>query len=193
MPDPRWNWEPAIRAEDNGSTKVIFSDTLGDREVELGFHKPPKLQAYAPPIRVTQELPAKRITEPQPGVHIYDLAGIDTDGPGYRRIVIRPGPPTPDSNPDHKTIGWVRVEYDSVRGRIASAWRRDASSFELDVTIPANTTATVHVPAPSADAVKEGGKPLAATPAVKFLRLEGGRAVLSVEAGAFRFVAKSVR
>jgi len=122
-----------------------------------------------------------------------DLAGVDTDGPGYKRIVIKPGPPTPGSNPDHKPIDWVRAEYDSVRGRIASAWKRDAKGFELDVTIPANTTATVYVPAPSADAVTEGGKALATAAGVKFLRMEGGHAVLSVEAGAFRFAAKSGR
>ena len=67
-------WENAIRAEDNGSAKAIFSDTTGDREVELGFQRPLRLQAYsAPPIRVTEELQAQRITEPKPGVYIFDL------------------------------------------------------------------------------------------------------------------------
>ena len=54
-------------------------------------------------------------------------------------------------------------------------------------TIPANTTATVLVPAKSAGAITESGKPLAKAPGVKFLRMEGDRAVLEVEAGSYRF------
>ena len=63
-----WKWETAIRAEENGSVKATFFEPGVEREVELGFVKPPKLVAYtAPPVRVTQELPAKTITEPKPG------------------------------------------------------------------------------------------------------------------------------
>src|SRR5205823_6002440 len=75
------------------------------------------------------------------------LAGIDTDGAGFKRIVIRPMPPSPGSNPDHKPIDWVRAHYDSIHGRIASSWKREADRFTLEVTIPANTTATVYLPA----------------------------------------------
>lgn len=51
------------------------------------------------------------------------LAGIDTAGPGYRRIVIRPRPPTAGSNPEQTPIHWVQAHYDSINGRIASAWK----------------------------------------------------------------------
>ena len=57
----------------------------------------------------------------------------------------------------------------------------------LNVTIPANTTATALVPAKSANAITESGKPLAKSPGVKFLRMEGLQAVLEVEAGSYRF------
>ncbi|MCX6909134.1 MAG: hypothetical protein NTY01_13980, partial [Verrucomicrobia bacterium] len=55
------------------------------------------------------------------------------------------------------------------------------------VTIPANTTATVLVPAKSADAITESGRSLVKATGVKFLRMEGDRAVLEVEAGSYRF------
>ncbi len=98
-PLDRWNWQPAIRAEDNGSVKAKFFDTTGEREVELGFQKPARLVAYAaPPIRVTEELPAKKITEPKPGVFIFDLgqniAGIvrhKVKGAAGTRVQIRYG------------------------------------------------------------------------------------------------------
>ena len=107
-----------------------------------------------------------------------------------QHILIKPGPPTPGSDPDHLPINWVKAEYASIRGPIATAWRRRADRFELDVTLPANTAATVCIPAPSAAAVTEGGRPLAAAEGVKFLRLENGRAVLSVESGRYRFAAR---
>ena len=117
----------------------------------------------------------------------FRLAGIDADGPGYERIVIRPSPPSPGSNPDRAPIHWVKAHYDSVRGRIVSNWRRTADRFELETTIPANTTATVYVPATSAGQVAESGKPLDKTRGVRFLRMENDRAVLAVESGAYRF------
>ena len=79
------------------------------------------------------------------------------------------------------------VRYDSIRGRIESAWKKSGDKLAIDITLPANTTATVLVPARSADAISENGKPLAKTPRVKFLRMEGDHAVLKVEAGSYKF------
>jgi alpha-L-rhamnosidase len=117
----------------------------------------------------------------------FRLAGIDSDGPGYQRIIIRPSPPAPGSNPEREPINWVKAHYDSIHGRIVSNWRRTSDVFELETTIPANTTATVYVPATSADKVSERGRLLAKARGVKFLRMEGDRAVLAVESGNYRF------
>jgi alpha-L-rhamnosidase len=118
------------------------------------------------------------------------MAGIQTDGPGYKHIIIRPTPPSPDSNPDQKPIDWVRAHYDSIRGRIASAWKVEGGRFELEVTIPANTTATVYLPARDPASITESGKLLAQASGVKFLRFEGDRAILAVESGAYRFATR---
>ena len=118
------------------------------------------------------------------------LAGIQSDGVGYKRIIIRPTPPSPGSNPDQKPIDWVRAHYDSIRGRISSAWKAEGGSFSLDVSIPVNTSATVYVPARDAASVAESGKPLAQAPGVKFLRTEGDRVALAVESGTYRFTTK---
>jgi alpha-L-rhamnosidase len=123
---------------------------------------------------------------------VSQLAGIQTDGPGYQRIIIRPTPPSPDSNPDQKPIDWVRAHYDSIHGRISSAWQVQDGRFELEVTIPANTTATVYLPARDAGSITESGKELTQAKGVKFLRTEGNRVVLAVESGAYRFTSKGV-
>jgi alpha-L-rhamnosidase len=118
------------------------------------------------------------------------LAGIDTDGPGYKRIVIRPSPPSPGSNPEHKPIDWVRAQYDSIHGRIESNWKLEGDRFTLDVTIPANTTATVFLPAHATGDVTESGKALTSARGVRFLRNENGRVVLGVDSGRYRFVCR---
>ncbi len=119
------------------------------------------------------------------------LAGIDTDGPGFGRIVIRPSPPSPGSNPDHPPIHWVRARYDSIHGPVTSAWRRDGDRFVLEVGIPANTTATVFVPARDAADVSEGGRPAAKAEGVTPAGHRDGRAIFKIASGSYRFVSTS--
>ncbi len=118
------------------------------------------------------------------------LAGIQSDGPGYRRIIIRPTPPSPGSNPDQAPIDWVRAHYDSIHGRIASAWKVEGERFRLELALPANTTATVYVPARAAASVTENGHLLEQSPGVRFLRMEGNRAVLTVGSGSYQFASR---
>jgi alpha-L-rhamnosidase len=107
------------------------------------------------------------------------LAGIDTDGPGFKKLIIRPTPGT--------GITWVKASYDSMNGKIASAWKVDGKHFIFDVTIPSNTTATIHLPAKDAAGVTESGKPAAQAKGVKFLRMQDSTAVFSVGSGCYQF------
>lgn len=110
-----------------------------------------------------------------------DLAGIGPDptGPGFKKIIINPQPVG--------DVTWVKASYDSSRGKIGSDWKRDSDKFTLEVTIPANTTATVYVPAKSAEAVTESGQPAASSNGVVLLWFENGRAVFAVESGKYKF------
>jgi len=84
-------------------------------------------------------------------------------------------------------LTWVQAGYDSIRGKITSDWKRAGGKFTLSVTIPANTTATIFIPASSAETVTESGKPAAQIGGVKFLRMENDRAVFEIESGAYTF------
>jgi len=110
------------------------------------------------------------------------VAGIDTDGPGYKRIIIRPMP--------GGGLDYARASYKSIHGKIVSDWRIKGSTFTLNVTIPANTTATVFVPAGDIESITEGGRPAAKAEAVSLLRREKDRAVFAVGSGQYRFVSK---
>jgi alpha-L-rhamnosidase len=84
----------------------------------------------------------------------------------------------------------AKAFYHAITGEIACAWRLEGGAVTLDVTLPANTTATVYVPARSAADVSEGGRPAAESEGVKFLRMEGDAAVFGVGAGRYAFVSR---
>ena len=107
------------------------------------------------------------------------VAGIDTDGPGYRKIIIHPRP---------GRITHAKASYESINGTIVSDWKLEGRKFTLNVAVPANTTATIYVPAGSADSVTEGGRPAANAHAVRFLRMDHGNAVFATGSGEYQFV-----
>ena len=117
----------------------------------------------------------------------FDLAGIDTDGAAYDHIIIRPMPPTTGSNPEVQPINWVQAHYDSIHGRISSGWRQTTNTFDLQVIIPANTTATVYVPARGLATVTESGQTLSATVGLKSFKMENDRAVIEIGSGSYDF------
>ena len=110
-----------------------------------------------------------------------DLAGIDCDptGAGFKKIIINPRPVG--------DLQWVEATYQSIHGPIAVRWERDGERFILKTTIPANTSATVFLPAREGAAAREGGAPAESSPGVEFLRREGDRAVFRIESGSYTF------
>ena len=119
------------------------------------------------------------------------LAGIDSDGPGYENIVIRPRPPSPASNAMREPIRWVRASYDSIRGTIRSDWRLVNDVFSLNVTIPPNTRATVYIPTDDDQSLLERGRSLEDVRGVELVEHGDGVAVLRVQSGDYRFTSFS--
>jgi len=120
----------------------------------------------------------------------FQLAGIDSDRPGWKHIVLRPTPPSAGSNPEHPPIDWVKARYDSVNGRIVSDWKLKDGQFELETAIPANTTATVHLPAKGLAGITVNGRSVDQAEGVRYRRMEDGRAVLEVVSGSYRFASR---
>jgi alpha-L-rhamnosidase len=115
-------------------------------------------------------------------VWMYEyLAGIraDPEKPGFRHAIIRPYPAG--------DLTFVSGTHKTMYGALNSSWKRDKGQFTLDVTVPANTTATIWVPAKDGAAVTESGRKAAEGKGVKFVRSEGGSAVFEVESGVYSF------
>ena len=107
-----------------------------------------------------------------------DLVGIDTDGPGWQKIVLRP----------HVDGGLqrARANYDSLCGRIESGWvKKSDGSLELSFSVPANVSATVYVPAGNAEQVTGTNQN-----GVSFVRQEKDATVYAVGSGHYKFVVR---
>lgn len=101
------------------------------------------------------------------------ILGINPGSPGFAKIIIKPQPAG--------NITWARGAYHSVRGIIKSEWKKEAQQFSLDVSVPANTSATVFIPAKQSAVITESGKP------VKALHYEKNYAVVEIGSGDYHF------
>ena len=84
-------------------------------------------------------------------------------------------------------LKFVEATQRSPYGPIVSHWKREGETFDWQIRVPPNTTATVHVPAEAATKITESGRPADKAEGAKFLRMEKGAAVYEVGAGAYRF------
>jgi alpha-L-rhamnosidase len=113
---------------------------------------------------------------------VENIGGIQSDGPAYKHIRIAP-------QPDDK-LTFADTTYDSIRGPIETHWRKVGRHFRLKVTIPANTTATVVMPAADVTSVFESGRRVEKAPGVKVLRWPRALAEFEVASGTYDFETK---
>jgi len=100
--------------------------------------------------------------------------GIQRDErhPGYKRFVLQPR--------IGGNFSFIRGHYDSVYGRIESGWRKEGKKTIYEATVPANTTATLYLPAISVKIeLGESG--------ATFVGQKDGQAVYELKSGAYRF------
>lgn len=109
------------------------------------------------------------------------LAGINTDAefPGFKRFVIKPNPVG--------RVRWVDSEIETVYGKITTSWKTEKDYFILNVKVPFNTTAIVHIPTSDPDSVMENEKPVENSDVIKIVKKEKEKLVLSVDSGGYIF------
>ena len=110
------------------------------------------------------------------------LAGIQnaSGSVAFEKIVMRPYPV--------EGLDYVKASYHSMHGLIKSAWQKDGNAFQWEITVPANTAATVYIPATGKAQVTESGQKASSAKGVKFLRMEGEYAVYQVGSGSYSFM-----
>lgn len=112
------------------------------------------------------------------------VAGIqlDPDQPGYKHIIICP----------HIGGGLTcaKASLNCMYGLIESSWQVEGNLLHLNVTIPANTTATIHIPTADVSKITESGQSVTSSVGLKLVRVDGPIAVFDAEAGKYAFVSQ---
>lgn len=111
------------------------------------------------------------------------LGGLRPDPaqPGFKHFIIQPA-----------VVGdllWVNCSHETVFGKISSRWNRQGDRLQLDIEVPANTTATIFVPTKEPASVLESGVPAEKSPGVKAVRNQNHTAVFEVASGRYAFEA----
>ena len=119
------------------------------------------------------------------------MAGIspDTSEPGFHHFILKPHPD--DRNTllyQQQRITWTDATFHSDYGPIHARWQwEEQGRIIYEVTVPANTTATLYMPCPEGYEVHESGEEIERAEGVALLRYEGGNAILELGSGSYIF------
>ena len=106
-----------------------------------------------------------------------NLAGIKSAAAGFSKLVMKPEM--------INGLNHVDASYQSPYGLIKSNWNTTKTQFTWNITIPANTTAMIYIPAGSTAEITEK---LTSIKALKFVKTEEGRAIYEIGSGNYAFV-----
>jgi len=84
----------------------------------------------------------------------------------------------------------VNVSFQSPYGLIRSQWKKEHRRFSLNVTIPANTKATIYLPARRHQKINEDGISVSKQNYVKKMGYESGKAIVDVGSGTYHFIVR---
>ena len=84
-------------------------------------------------------------------------------------------------------LEWAHGEYRSPRGLIASSWKREPGRLVVEVEVPVNATAELHLPAAAGARILESGRGLEGREDVTVRSRTEGRAVLALGSGRYVF------
>ncbi|QDH81299.1 Bacterial alpha-L-rhamnosidase [Echinicola soli] len=105
--------------------------------------------------------------------------GIDTEGAGFRNIIIRP-------QINHRMKA-MKGSYRSINGKIASGWKIEDGKLLMEIEIPVNTKAKVYIPDVGENIIRVDGVPLGKVDDLKVLSEGSGYTVLEAGSGKYVF------
>jgi alpha-L-rhamnosidase len=110
----------------------------------------------------------------------YSL-GIERDEnhPGFKRFILQPEP-----DPTGEMTG-AEGYYDSMYGRIESAWNISGDSCFYRFVVPANTSAVLYLKANSIHNIAENGKALSLSKGVKYAGFNNGKHIFELQSGIY--------
>ena len=120
------------------------------------------------------------------------MLGIEADEqePGFHHFILQPQPDRRTILPRGQSlITSASGSYRSRYGEITSAWSApDKNSLVYDCTVPANSTATLRLPAASEDVIMmESGMPAREAEGITYVGYEDGCMVFTLGSGTYHF------
>jgi len=107
------------------------------------------------------------------------IAGIDPIEAGFRRFRVNP---IQDAR-----LNTGGADYEAVVGRISTRWARQGKTFTLDLTVPANSQAQVHLPTTDIRRVSENGQTVNGRTEFAVMTAPDGTVILTAGSGHYRF------
>ncbi len=110
-----------------------------------------------------------------------NLVGLDTDesGPGYKKITFSPEV--------GGNLNYAMATLQTLYGLVSTRWNLEGNTFSLDVTIPANTTATINLPGAATAKVNESGTDINQTKGISQVNKDGKNLKVTIGSGTYHF------
>ena len=109
-----------------------------------------------------------------------NLGGIKASAPGFKQLIMKPD--------FVQGLTHVDASYNSAYGIVKSNWTKTTGHFEWTITLPPNTTAQVYIPAENVGQLRESGQKLKDAEGVRFIRMEGSKALVGIGSGEYKFM-----
>lgn len=111
-------------------------------------------------------------------------AGLDTkeEAPGYQQLRIEPH--------TGGTFTSMEASLKTNYGLASSGWKLNGNVLTLDIVIPANSIATIYLPAADAAGITESGMPLTNQKDLNIQGTENGKTVVKAGSGSYHFEIK---
>ena len=109
------------------------------------------------------------------------LAGIRLieNTPAYEEFIIKPYVAG--------GLSHAKASTETIRGFVQSSWEQSSNGFKMNVEIPFNCTAMVHIPSEEHAKILDNGMKINNSSGVDFIRHEEGFNIFRVSSGKYTF------
>ncbi len=113
------------------------------------------------------------------------IAGINTDTivPGYKKVIIKPQ--------IGGNLTFASASLKTYYGEIKSGWKITSNQLVMDVEIPANTTATIYIPATNIDRITESKQGLMNRKDMTVVGQQGDYVIVILGSGKYSYTVNS--
>jgi alpha-L-rhamnosidase len=134
------------------------------------------------PIDSKSDISLNHIMFGEIGAWLYKSPGgiyPDELQPGFKNVILKPD--------FVKGLNSFEATHVGPYGKIVSSWKRNGSKIAYQVSIPANSTATLSI---QASQLLEGGNPVAQHKGVELVKSENKLMVVNLKSGSYSFLIK---